>query len=149
MHKVALSILAASILLLNVGCATMIRGTSEVLDITSEPEGALAQLSTGQSVITPGQVKLKREKTVIVRYSLEGYYPESITVSPTVAGAGILLGGIIDYGTGAVYNLTPNPCHVILKPIVGQASATTQDSVSAPSTSPMPTQPSLTSEQSK
>lgn len=141
MRNAVLSILVTFALMLQVGCATMIRGTSEILDITSEPEGALAQLSTGQSVTTPGQVKLKREKTVIIRYSLDGYYPESITVSPTVAGAGILLGGIIDYGTGAVYNLTPNPCHIILKPIPGQAPVPAPAPASTPTLAPAPTQP--------
>jgi hypothetical protein len=32
-----------------------------------------------------------------------------VSVFPTLAGAGVILGGIIDYGTGAVYNLQPNP----------------------------------------
>jgi hypothetical protein len=32
-----------------------------------------------------------------------------ISVFPTIAAAGIVLGGVIDYGTGAVYNLQPNP----------------------------------------
>lgn len=52
---------------------------------------------------------------MIVKVSKEGYYTESITVTPTIAGAGVILGGIIDYGTGAVYNLTPNPVQVLLK----------------------------------
>jgi len=32
-----------------------------------------------------------------------------VSVFPTLAGAGVILGGVIDYGTGAVYNLQPNP----------------------------------------
>jgi hypothetical protein len=98
------------------GCATMIRGTEETLQITSEPAGALAELSSGQKCNTPcGQV-LKRNQTVLIKFSKEGYHDESVTVYPTLAGAGVILGGIIDYGTGAVYSLTPNPVHVILKP---------------------------------
>jgi hypothetical protein len=31
---------------------------------------------------------------------------------PTLAGAGAMLGGMIDYGTGAVYDLQPNPLFV-------------------------------------
>lgn len=27
---------------------------------------------------------------------------------PTLAGAGVIFGGFIDYGTGAVYDLQPN-----------------------------------------
>ena len=32
-----------------------------------------------------------------------------VSVFPTLAGVGVVLGGVIDYGTGAVYNLQPNP----------------------------------------
>lgn len=95
-------------------CATMIRGTEEPLSITSEPEGALARLSDGQSCKTPCQITLKRNQTLLVRYEKEGCDTATLNVYPTLAGAGVILGGLIDYGTGAVYNLTPNPAHVIL-----------------------------------
>jgi hypothetical protein len=32
-----------------------------------------------------------------------------------LAGAGVILGGLIDYGTGAVYSLQPNPVVAMLK----------------------------------
>ncbi len=48
-------------------------------------------------------------------YEKEGCEAESLSVFPTLAGGGVLLGGLIDYGTGAVYDLTPNPAHVMLK----------------------------------
>jgi hypothetical protein len=97
------------------GCATMIRGTSEPLAITSEPDGATASVSSDQKCITPCQVELKRNQSALIKYTKDGFEPEVISVFPTIAGAGIILGGIIDYGTGAVYSLTPNPAHVILK----------------------------------
>lgn len=108
------------------GCATMIRGTEDKLDITSEPSGALVELSNGQKGNTPCQFNLKRNQTVILKFTKEGYEPESLTVCPTLAGAGVILGGVIDYGTGAVYNLTPNPAHVILKPAAAQSAANEQ-----------------------
>ena len=44
---------------------------------------------------------------------------------PTLAGAGVMLGGFIDYGTGAVYDLQPNPLTISLvcdKPIATKPS---------------------------
>lgn len=107
---------AMAVLLMGSGCATMIRGTEEVLSITSEPSGALAEVSDGQKGTTPCQIKLKRNQSVLIKYSKDGYEPETLSVFPTLAGSGVILGGVIDYGTGAVYSLAPNPAHVMLKP---------------------------------
>jgi hypothetical protein len=98
------------------GCATMIRGTKDSLQVSSEPTGALVELSDGQKGTTTCQFTCARNQSMLVKISKEGYHPETVTVYPTLAGAGVILGGLIDYGTGAVYNLTPNPVHVVLKP---------------------------------
>lgn len=97
------------------GCATMIRGTEEALSVTSTPEGVTAKLSDGQSCKTPCQFTLKRNQTVLITYTKEGCATETLTVFPTLAGAGVILGGLIDCGTGAVYSLVPNPAHVMMK----------------------------------
>ena len=102
-------------ILVATGCATMIRGTEEPLSITSDPDGATAKVSDGQSCKTPCQVTLKRNQSVLVKFEKEGCDTETLSVFPTLAGAGVILGGLIDYGTGAVYSLQPNPAHVILK----------------------------------
>jgi len=33
---------------------------------------------------------------------------------PVLAGGGVLMGSLIDYGTGAVYDLQPNPLTITL-----------------------------------
>lgn len=115
-------------------CATMIRGTEESLSITSDPEGAIAKLSNGQSCKTPCQITLKRNQTVIIKFEKEDYEPESLTVFPTLAGAGVILGGLIDYGTGAVYSLAPNPAHVLLKSKKKETTLSQQDTATPATT---------------
>jgi hypothetical protein len=94
---------------LSSGCATMIRGTEQSLQLTSVPPGAKAVISAGQSCITPCALELSRSTSTAVTFEREGCEREMVSVFPTLAGAGVILGGVIDYGTGAVYNLQPNP----------------------------------------
>src|SRR2546430_13323530 len=91
------------------GCATMIRGTEEQLQLTSFPNGAKAVIGSGQSCMTPCSIHLSRNTSTVVTFEHEGCDTAMISVFPTLAGAGVILGGVIDYGTGAVYNLQPNP----------------------------------------
>ena len=90
-------------------CATLIRGTEENLHINSVPEQAKANISNGMSCVTPCVVRLKRNSSVVIKFEKEGCQSTMVSVFPSISGAGILLGGIIDYGTGAVYDLEPNP----------------------------------------
>jgi len=102
-------------ILFSIGCATMIRGTEEQLSITSEPDGVLVKLSDDQTCYTPCQITLKRNQSVNLRFEKDGCEVETLSVFPTIAAAGVILGGLIDYGTGAVYSLQPNPAHMIMK----------------------------------
>lgn len=114
MSKVGISIVIALLSMGLSSCATMIRGTEQQLSIDSQPLGAKATLSNGQSCITPCSMKLKRDQSVLITYSKPGCKSAQLSVYPTLAGAGVIMGGLIDYGTGAVYNLTPNPATVLL-----------------------------------
>lgn len=114
MLKTTCLISLSSAMILLSGCATMVRGTSQQLQITSTPSGARAMLSNGQSCTTPCNLKLKRNQSVVITYKKAGCKPGQLSVYPTLAGAGVILGGLVDYGDGAVYNLTPNPATVML-----------------------------------
>jgi hypothetical protein len=96
-------------------CATMIRGTSEQLQLSSTPPGAKATLSNGQSCIAPCSLNLPPNASVAVTFSKENCDDQLLSVFPVLAGAGMILGGLIDYGTGAVYSLQPNPVIAALK----------------------------------
>ena len=90
-------------------CATVVRGTTQSINLNSTPQGALATLSTGHSCRTPCFITMDRDASFIVTFSKENCEDEQVSVFPTLSGGGILLGGIVDYATGAVYSLRPNP----------------------------------------
>ncbi len=110
------------------GCATITRGTTDVLVIETEPPGAEAVLSNGLRCTTPCSLTVKRNASLVVDIVKEGYEPVRATVTPRISGGGAagmagnvivggLIGAAIDAGSGAMYDLVPNPLRVRLVPI--------------------------------
>jgi hypothetical protein len=116
---------AITALSLTTGCATITRGSSDTLNINSSPAGANVTLSNGMMGRTPVSFKLDRNKPITVEISKAGYETVSANITPQISGAGgvgmagnVLFGGIIggavDIASGAMYDLQPNPLHVVL-----------------------------------
>ena len=123
----SLPILALVSVLLS-SCATITRGTKEVLVIESDPIGASVTTTIGLTGTTPATFKVSRKGGFVVTIEKEGYEPVQVQVSSHVAGAGaagmagnVILGGLIgaavDAGTGAMKELKPNPITVKLVPV--------------------------------
>jgi hypothetical protein len=121
--------------LLQYGCATVTRGTSEQLKINSTPQGAQVRVSNGFTGTTPAIFTVPRKGDLYVTVSKEGYETANISVTTKIAGAGaagfagnILIGGIIgggvDIATGATLSHRPNPIEVTLVPVPPPAAAT-------------------------
>lgn len=96
------------------GCATMFRGTDQSVFVNTTPTGAKVSFSNGLSCITPCNIVASRSAPLQLTITKEGYQTQSSTLIPTLAGSGAILGGAIDYATGAVYDLQPNPYHTHL-----------------------------------
>lgn len=118
--------LAAAALSLS-ACATVTRGTNDVLEIQSTPP-ARASLSTGHVCDTPCAVKLPRKSEIVVTLTAPGHKTAKVNVTNRVAGAGgaamagnVIVGGVIgagvDVASGAMLDLTPNPVAVTLEPL--------------------------------
>lgn len=108
------------------GCATVTRGTTNDIQITSEPAGANAKTSMSHTCITPCIIKVGRKDEFQVIFNKEGYKEAIIPVKTQVAGAGVagmagnvLVGGFVGVGvdayTGAAYEHSPNPVHAVLE----------------------------------
>ena len=105
-----------------VGCATIIQGETQMVQITSHPPGAtVTVLPEMHTLVTPGEVDLKRKQIHTVLFELECYEPATGYLDRTnsnVTAGNLLLGGIIgiflDLDTGAAFRLIPDPLHVQL-----------------------------------
>ncbi len=76
---------------------------TDTVRFESEPPGAEAKTSTGQTCRTPCALALEVTAPVTVTFSLAGYQPESETIEPVVM-------------TGSPAQLRPNPGVVELTP---------------------------------
>lgn len=103
------------------GCATIINGTSQKLQVTSDPPGAVVLVDEKNTFITPVKLRLERRHDHVLVFSKEGYENQTIklmhVISEVVVG-NTLLGGPIgwafDIFAGTQYKLVPNPVHVDL-----------------------------------
>ena len=107
----ALLILSCS---LTSGCVTMMRGTSEEIKIFTDPGGARATLSDGQSCDTPCTLTTKRRDDLTVVVQKAGCQSATAKMTAVMDSTGVLVGGIVDLANGAVYVHQPNPLSVQL-----------------------------------
>jgi hypothetical protein len=123
------AILAAALCSLG-GCATVVRGTNDALQVNSTPSGASVTTTNGYSCPeTPCAIKMPRRSEFTATITKQGFAPVHVAVTNRVSGGGgaamagnLVLGGIVgagvDAGTGAMLDLTPNPVNVTLQPLV-------------------------------
>lgn len=128
MKNARVSILLVGATLLIQGCATITRGTTEVLVIETTPSGADVSLSNGLRCSSPCALEVKRKANLVLDITKAGYEPARLNVLSEVAGAGaagmagnVVFGGVIgagvDAATGATKRLVPNPVRVTLNPV--------------------------------
>jgi hypothetical protein len=83
---------------------------TEVLRVESEPPGADARTSQGQSCRTPCELTVQSGSDMTVSFALNGYQPQSVQVRPEVAPT-----SYNDSGTGG--RLQPNPVYAELQSV--------------------------------
>lgn len=112
------------------GCATIVKGTTQVIPVSSDPTGARVTVDSSPAGTTPTTVTLNRKQNHMVVIEKDGFAPESIAVTKSMGGAvagNIIAGGLIGWGvdamTGAQYNLAPNTINVRLSTKADQPGA--------------------------
>ncbi len=81
---------------------------TEVLRVESEPPGADARTSQGQSCRTPCELTVPSSGEMTVSYALNGYQPLTLQVRPETPPQ--------SYGDGGSVRLQPNPAYAELQP---------------------------------
>jgi hypothetical protein len=83
---------------------------TEVLRVESEPPGADARSSQGQSCRTPCELTVQSGSDMTVSFALNGYQPQTVQVRPEVAPT-----SYTDGGPGG--RLQPNPVYAELQSV--------------------------------
>jgi hypothetical protein len=109
------------------GCASITRGSKDVLVVDSVPQGAQVELSNGMSCTgTPCSFTVPRRSDLGVTVSKQGCRAVTANVTHRTSDGGaaavagnVLVGGIIGLGvdaaTGASQEIVPNPLVVQLQ----------------------------------
>ena len=121
------------------GCASVTRGTTENISISSTPSGVEAMVSgleVPTTCTTPCSIVAKRSADISITFEKPGYESQIVQLTrevPATGAAGfagnILAGGIVGMGvdavTGAALDHKPNPVIVTMQPQAPAARART------------------------
>ncbi|MES1944800.1 hypothetical protein PC39_11812 [Salinisphaera sp. PC39] len=110
------------------GCASIIHGSTQEVEVSSEPSKAEVFINGNLRGTTPLSLSLKRKKRHVITVSLPGYRNREIALERRVDGwvwGNIILGGliglVIDASTGAMYRIEPDRLRAQLQPISVEA----------------------------
>jgi hypothetical protein len=97
------------------GCATIVNGTRQSLNVSSEPNNAEVWLDRSYMGNTPVVVNMTRKDSHYILIKLDGYHPYELKFSKELSGwvfGNIAFGGVIglavDAISGGIYVLTPD-----------------------------------------
>ena len=119
------------------GCASITRGTTQAITVSSSPAGADVRLDGSKVGQTPMSFEAKRKSDHMVTIEKAGYDPFSVAITRSIGGAvfgnylfapftlgvGALAGWGADAASGAQYNLTPAMVSVTLKETTADAQS--------------------------
>jgi hypothetical protein len=132
-------------------CATITRGTRQNYVIETDPAGANITLSTGQTCVTPCNLRLKRKHEFTVTATMAGYQDATASVDSRVRGGGaagvagnVIAGGVIgivvDATNGSMNDLVPNPLRITMTR-VGEAAPAAAEAAPEAAAEPAPAEP--------
>ena len=99
---------------MSVGCASIVHGTTQDIQISSSPDNAEIWIDGANYGKTPSRVTLKRQSSYLITLKKEGHKESTIKIEGKVSSwiiGNIIFGGIIgcgiDFISGGAYDLYP------------------------------------------
>lgn len=96
------------------GCGTIINGSSQLINVSSNPSGASISVDGIRNAQTPAYISLARKSGHALEITLDGYQPFQMQIQRGTSGwvwgnivFGGLIGLVVDASTGGMYKLTP------------------------------------------
>jgi hypothetical protein len=121
MKKVVSITLVISLFLLISSCATVFKGTSNKLDLNSDPQGAKVYVNGNYMGDTPIRLKLESKQTYSIEFRKEGYQTKTVNITNHVGVGWVVLDVlcglipvIVDAATGSWYELDQKYVNAIL-----------------------------------
>lgn len=130
-RRIAASVLFCGAAISQARCASVVHGSTQAIEVTSQPSGASVELRCLAGSVhfgtTPTAITLKRRETsCTVALSAKDYEETTVVLSRDLSGwylANILIGGVIgllvDAADGAMFTQSPPSIHAVLRPAVG------------------------------
>ena len=116
-----------SFVTVSTGCAQVVRGSSAVVTVQSNPPGAYVQASTGMTCNSPCALVIPRRASAAMTISMDGYQPVSVQfVSEFNVGwflIDLLITNvfvIVSMIGGALYDVTPDSVFVTMQPLASR-----------------------------
>ncbi len=123
-QRVGQAVLILVCLRLALGCATIIHGSSQDVNFSSNPDNAEVWIDGAKMATTPGRVTLSRKHEYTVVIKKEGYKDLTTKIEKSTDAwiiGNVIFGGIIgcgvDFITGGAYDLKPERLDVNLTKI--------------------------------
>lgn len=111
------------------GCATVLDGSSQPVNIDSSPHGARIYVNGIEVGTTPLSMQMKRSKSTMILAKKNGYEDQQLALQTKINGTfwvNILTGGpfgsTTDYASDAMVEYSPNMYHITLNPIPSMQS---------------------------
>jgi len=128
--RILKALLALSLLITFNGCATIMHGTTQQIEITTDPSDATLVVDNRESYRSPAKIAMDRKDDHTVKIFREGYKRETIEIKGALSWAVVgdfLAGGAIGYGidaaSGAQRRLVPEKVDIRLRPSTGLETA--------------------------